>query len=166
MNIRTGTFVDIEPSATIWEQAHEKRLGTIPRAASKTHAMAVLASRVGLRNAKFLIAQGDSGIAGMLLANQAREHDGQGDPIPGLMHIGYIAVAPMAWGQGIASALLARIASEALREGYARLQLWVATSNERARNIYERFGFVFSGREKVDDDYEELIMHYVINLVR
>jgi len=164
VKLRAGMLTDVEPAAVIWERAHEKRLGSVPGVERKAHAMAVLTSRVKLPNVKFLIAENHAGVVGMLLANQARERDGAGDPIPGLLHISYVAVDPIFWDRGIAYSLLARIAYDAGMEGYERLQLWVAANNKRARNLYEHFRFTLSGREKIEDG--ERIIHYVTGPLR
>lgn len=53
-----------------------------------------------------------------------------------------LAVAPSARGQGVGTALLNAIFDEARRQGYAEVRLEVAGNNHRARELYERIGFV------------------------
>ena len=101
----------------------------------------------------------------MLLANQAREADGAGDIIEGLLHVSFVAVHPDYWSCGIASSLLDRVAAEAAAEGYARMQLWVVGDNDRARHVYERSGFRPSGSQKLDG-HGETIVHYENNLAK
>ena len=159
MHIRSGTDADIDAAAEIWQAAHQARLGVIPDGARKDRAISVLASRLALPDARFLLAERDGRVVGVLLACQARENDGAGEPVPGLLHISYVATHPEFWGRGIASQLLAGIASKARAMHNDALQLWVVTNNDRARALYERCGFVFTGREKIDD-YGEPIAHY------
>ncbi len=57
-----------------------------------------------------------------------------------------IFVADGARGQGVGTALLTAIYDEARRRGYSELRLDVIDSNQRARALYEREGFVPGGR--------------------
>ena len=52
-----------------------------------------------------------------------------------------IFVNPLARGQGIGTALLSALYSEAARRGYKEIRLDVIDSNPRARALYEREGF-------------------------
>jgi ribosomal protein S18 acetylase RimI-like enzyme len=52
-----------------------------------------------------------------------------------------IFVAPQARGQGVGTGLLAAVAAEARRRGYAEVRLDVIEGNDRARALYEREGF-------------------------
>lgn len=149
----------MDAAAEVWQSAHAVRLGYIPEGARKDRAMAVLYERIALPGAQFLIADQSGKVVGMLLASLAHENDGAGALIPGLLHISYVATHPDYWGKGIATALLDAIAVKAAESGHDALQLWVVTANARARALYERHGFGFTGREKVDD-YGEPIAHY------
>lgn len=149
--IRIGTVADIDAAASIWERAHHEHDDFQSEPARKDRALSFLASRATLPDAEFFVAEFDAEIVGMLFAVQAREHDGEGDPIPRLAHVSYVAVEPAHWGHGIATKLLDQFVCQAQKKGYERLQLWVETRNERARMIYEHFGFTCSGREKPDD---------------
>lgn len=52
-----------------------------------------------------------------------------------------IFVAPEARGHGVGTELLAAVAAEARRRGYAEVRLDVVDGNDRARALYEREGF-------------------------
>ena len=52
-----------------------------------------------------------------------------------------IFVAPEARGRGVGTELLAAVAVEARRRGYAEVRLDVVEGNDRARALYEREGF-------------------------
>lgn len=161
--IRDGLAADVEAAALLWERAHERRLGFVPAGARKERAMQVLRSRLTLPSSRFFVCSGDDGLTGMLLATQARDQDGAGEPVPGLLHVSYVAVSPECWSCGIASALLDRAASAAASNGYRQMQLWVVAENLRARSLYERHGFCWSRRTKTDE-YGEHILHYVKTL--
>jgi len=66
---------------------------------------------------------------------------------------GYLAslyVDPAASGRGIATALLAEALDSLTAQGRSDITLWVFTENERARNLYERAGFVATGEATTD----------------
>lgn len=53
----------------------------------------------------------------------------------------YLAVAPEAWGTGVAQALVVAVDEWARQHGAHRLVLCVIESNEAAARLYERLGF-------------------------
>jgi ribosomal protein S18 acetylase RimI-like enzyme len=53
-----------------------------------------------------------------------------------------LAVSPMARGGGIGTRLLERLTQFAATEGFRTIRLDVIDTNERARRLYERLGFV------------------------
>jgi ribosomal-protein-alanine N-acetyltransferase len=61
------------------------------------------------------------------------------------LHINNLAVLPTHRGQGIASAILARLLEEGQRAHVVRILLEVRQSNDPAKRLYERFGFVVGG---------------------
>ena len=61
------------------------------------------------------------------------------------LHINNLAVLPEFRRQGIASRILRRVLGEGRKMGAGRATLEVRRSNEVARQLYERFGFVVAG---------------------
>ena len=61
------------------------------------------------------------------------------------LHINNLAVLPDFRRGGAASALLAYVLKEGARLGARRATLEVRRSNEAARTLYERFGFIVAG---------------------
>ena len=61
------------------------------------------------------------------------------------LHINNLAVLPGFRRGGVASALLAHVLREGARLGARRATLEVRRSNEPARTLYERFGFMVAG---------------------
>ena len=61
------------------------------------------------------------------------------------LHINNLAVLPDFRRRGAASALLAHVLKEGGRLGARRATLEVRRSNEAARTLYERFGFMVAG---------------------
>jgi [ribosomal protein S18]-alanine N-acetyltransferase len=72
------------------------------------------------------------GYAGLL------EAGGQGDVVT-------LAVAAAYWGRGIGSALLEALMTEAARRGCREIFLEVRTDNDRAQQLYRRYGFADVG---------------------
>lgn len=94
-----------------------------------------MAARAQTHAAVFLVAQESAEIVGFVLGSPARQNDGSGEIIAGLLHLGYVAVAPSRWGGGVASRLVRRVLDEAPMLGYARVQLWRHAINERAKRV-------------------------------
>jgi ribosomal-protein-alanine N-acetyltransferase len=64
------------------------------------------------------------------------------------IHINNVAVRPAYRGQGIGTALLARVFEDARALGARRATLEVRASNTGARRLYERFGFYVAGTRR------------------
>jgi ribosomal-protein-alanine N-acetyltransferase len=61
------------------------------------------------------------------------------------LHINNLAVAPEHRRVGVASALLTTVLTEGAKLGAKRATLEVRRSNDEARGLYQRFGFVVAG---------------------
>jgi RimJ/RimL family protein N-acetyltransferase len=68
-------------------------------------------------------------------------------PLPAFSHIGMLGmgVASSHRGRGIGSALMRATLDDARASGLTRIELTVRTDNERAKRLYEKFGFVGEG---------------------
>jgi 8-oxo-dGTP pyrophosphatase MutT (NUDIX family)/GNAT superfamily N-acetyltransferase len=87
--------------------------------------------------------------------------DGRGTSnVPGLAHISSVATRPGRRGEGLAGRAVRAVLSIARRHGYARAQLWTHRDNNHALRLYDREGFVRSGREKIDD-FGDPIVHLI-----
>jgi GNAT superfamily N-acetyltransferase len=115
--------------------------------------------------ASFAVLAEDRGEAvAMTVVLQARADDGASpEPVPGLAHISMVAVHPDRWGQGLGAVVMDAARAEARGRGYVRAQLWTHESNRRGQRLYERLGWIASGRTKTDD-VGEPIRHYVREL--
>jgi ribosomal protein S18 acetylase RimI-like enzyme len=100
-----------------------------------------------------------SGLIGTILGVQGLDGDGAGAPLPGLLHISLLSVAPDRWGQHVGRLLVEETISRAPALGYDRAQLWTHADNLRANRLYKAMGFRRSGRVRVDD-WGELLVHY------
>lgn len=96
--------------------------------------------RLDLAGAKLLLAQREGQcVAVTLFGPQAQS-----------LEIFYLAVAPEAWGQGVAGRLLAAAEDHARSLGRAALELWVIDDNHRALEVYLRSGFAGTQQSKSD----------------
>jgi [ribosomal protein S18]-alanine N-acetyltransferase len=64
------------------------------------------------------------------------------------IHINNVALRPALRGQGLGTALMHHVFSEARRLGASRATLEVRASNVGARRLYERLGFCVSGTRR------------------
>lgn len=111
-----------------------------------------------------IVADDDGDVVAMALLLQALDRDGaSADPVPGLAHVSMVAVRPDRWGQGLGALVVVAAQREAHSRGFVRAQLWTHETNGRARRLYERLGWVASGRTKIDD-HGERIRHYLRQL--
>ena len=63
-------------------------------------------------------------------------------------HLVSMWVSPQVRGAGLADLLVGAVTEHARQAGAARLTLWVAVGNDRARAFYRRMGFAPTGRRQ------------------
>jgi ribosome-associated protein YbcJ (S4-like RNA binding protein)/GNAT superfamily N-acetyltransferase len=83
----------------------------------------------------------DDQLRGFALGEPGRADDGEGELVPGLLHVSMVFVHPDHQRQGVGSALVEALADEAWGQGYRQLSLW-STSPE----FYEACGLERTGR--------------------
>ena len=154
--IRAGEPRDVEAAAAVWLAANAARRGD--RSVPPGHEARV---RGALQRADtfVVIAEDADAIVGMGAAMQGRADDGAGPPIPGLCHVGMVAVGPERWGEGIGGRIVDALCATARTRRYRAAQLWTHADNVRAQRLYDGRGFRPSGRRKTDD-FGEPIVHY------
>lgn len=137
--------VSLEPSAVseaalIWARATALR-DELPAPATGEEKMPGIKRRLDIEGSKLLIARRDETCVAFTLFAPRKE----------CLEIFYLAVDPDSWGSGVASSLL--FGAEDYARGICRaaLELWVIDDNERALNVYARFGFVDTEEAKVDE---------------
>jgi GNAT superfamily N-acetyltransferase len=67
-----------------------------------------------------------------------------------LLNVHDLAVAPEARGRGVGRRLLEAVRDEAIRRGCCKITLEVLVRNERARAVYDDFGFQGAGPIEAD----------------
>ena len=151
---------DLAEMVELWSRAQAARAGANRRVETGV-ILALMRKRFAQRDAWFAIGRSSDRLVSIGHGVRAREDDGRGVPIPELMHLSLIAVEPGLWGRGFGRAMTEFGIARSFDLGYAAVQLWVHVSNERAKRLYRRLGFVASGRRKRDDG-GELIEHCML----
>ena len=101
----------------------------------------------------------DVELIGTILAVPGLSQDGAGPPVPGLLHVSLLSVAPDRWGRHVGRLLVEAVLTRGAADGYQEAQLWTHADNLRANRLYKAMGFRRSGRVRVDD-WGELLVHY------
>jgi ribosome-associated protein YbcJ (S4-like RNA binding protein)/GNAT superfamily N-acetyltransferase len=83
----------------------------------------------------------DDQLRGFALGEPGRAGDGEGELVPGLLHVSMVFVHPDHQRQGVGSALVEALADEAWGQGYRQLSLWSASPE-----FYEACGLERTGR--------------------
>ncbi len=156
---RRLTLTDGAALGDLWQAATGARRGRIGLA-SLREAAPVL-ERTGAFGVG--IFEGEQ-LAAVAVALPALGDDARSEQhVPGLAHISSVATNPSRWGQGLGGSAVRAVLSLAVRRGYSRAQLWTHATNPSGLRLYEREGFVRSGRERLDD-YGEPIVHFLRDL--
>lgn len=156
--LRRLTDDDAASLSSLWQAgtaARRERIGltAVPEAAS------VLA-----RPDVFGVGLFEPGLVSAAVALPARGDNGRSEcNVPGLTHISSVVTDPARWGEGLGGIVLRAIQLQAIRRGFARAQLFTRDTNLAAQRLYEREGFVRSGRQRRSDDGEQMV-HYLRNL--
>lgn len=88
------------------------------------------------------VVESSTGTAAVASFGQARTaRAGEGEPLPGVAHLGALFVDRDWWGRGVGRALLAAASAEMTERGFRRGRLIVPEGNTRARDLYARGGW-------------------------
>jgi ribosomal protein S18 acetylase RimI-like enzyme len=101
----------------------------------------------------FIVAESDDDIVGFTNAGPARGRESDPDADAFLSRL---YVHPDEWGEGVATALTARLAQRLDEAGYERVWLEVFAENEVGRGFYESLGFDAVARTDETFDGTEL----------
>lgn len=98
------------------------------------------------RSARFVAEDETGNIVGFITVGPA---DGVPDSEDGEVYA--LNVDPECWGRGCGQALLAAGVSALAEAGFAEAKLWVHPGNRRARDFYERAGWIVEDVEREQD---------------
>lgn len=154
------TAVDDAAFTALWQAATELRRGRL--GLGPLHELARVLQRPGAFGVGVFEAPDE--LLAAAVAMPARGDDGRSEHyVPGLAHISSVVTDPDRWGEGLGGRVVRAVLSHAVRRGYARAQLWTQATNAGAHRLYEREGFVRSGRERTEHRGERII-HYLRDL--
>jgi ribosomal protein S18 acetylase RimI-like enzyme len=177
VDVREAVDADIDAAVALWTLSHVVRRNGRPL--PEAH-VTVARRRMASPDSLLLLAEepeadrvtGSDSVAeagpgpvsgleliGTILAVQGLEQDGAGPPIPGLLHLSLLSVAPDRWGRHVGRHLVEAVLNRAASDGFTEAQLWTHADNLRANRLYKAMGFRRSGRVRVDD-WGELLVHY------
>ena len=165
VDVREGVNADIDAAVALWTLSHVVRRNGRPL--PEAH-VSIARQRMASPDSLLLLAEvpeADSGpgsgleLIGTILAVQGLDQDGAGPPIPGLLHLSLLSVAPDRWGRHVGRHLVEAVLRRAASDGFREAQLWTHADNLRANRLYKAMGFRRSGRVRVDD-WGELLVHY------
>jgi ribosomal protein S18 acetylase RimI-like enzyme len=101
----------------------------------------------------------DEQVVGMALAEPFKDQDGDGAVMPGAGHISMVFVAPCRWSEGVGGHLLRALHIEMCGATWVKASLWTRVSNERARRLYSRGGYVLTGEIKRLPTGDEIVRY-------
>ena len=156
VRIRDAELGDARHVADIWLKANVSRRGRFDAPANID---LIIERRMRSGDSLFFVAEEAEHIVGIGSQVPARENDGTGPIITGLMHLSMIAVDPAHWGKGIGKALTVYGVRRAASLGCESIQLWTLLSKERAQRFYTSMGFKETGREKTDERGERIRLY-------
>jgi len=145
--IERGSRRHIDTALAIWTEAVSAARG-LPQS---TINLDRIRRRLTLPTTLMFLARCRDELIGVTMLAQACADGGAGSPIQGLAHISTVAVRPKYWGNGIAAMLMRAALTEALAQGYTRVQLWAHPTNSRADRLYRSLGFIETGDQQLDD---------------
>jgi ribosomal protein S18 acetylase RimI-like enzyme len=163
LTFETAGATDLDTMAELWVRAHTARTTRSGQAFDNLSVTGttrdILRARIGAAGAWFVLVRKRGQVVGMAHGLPARERDGEGEVVPGLMHLSMVAVDPDHWGRGIGYQLTEHALRRAQRSGFEKVQLWTHQTNLRARRLYESLGFLLAGREKLDERGESIVLY-------
>lgn len=155
IDIREATPADAEAIAKVhvetWQSAYR---GDIPDAILDGLSLADREMQWSqlLKDSKprsnIYVAEVDGELVGFTSAGPCRDEDLMEFDVG---EIYAIYVTPEHWREGIGSGLMRRTVEFLAQEDYDFMSLWVLKTNRKARDFYEKAGFVPDGTEKIDD---------------
>ena len=167
--VREASSADIDAAVALWTMSHvvrrngrplpEGHIASAHQRMAEPGAMLLLAQDLAQGDRESAEEGQQPGLIGTIIGVQGRDKDGAGSPIPGLLHISLLSVAPDRWGQHVGRLLVEEMISRSSELSFEQAQLWTHADNLRANRLYKAMGFRRSGRVRVDD-WGELLVHY------
>src|SRR4051794_26329315 len=117
--VREAVEGDVGAAVTLWTSSHVARRNGRPL--PEAH-IALARQRMASPESLLLLAEDGAGggadLIGTILGVQGLDQDGAGPPIPGLMHLSLLSVAPDRWGQHVGRLLVEAVLARAVADGF------------------------------------------------
>lgn len=158
---RPGTTVDYDAAVAVWFATHAAR-GRRPAAARVARVREKLAADGALlavvdsaeADGVELAAVADlagTGVVAMALGEPGLA-TGEGELVPGLLHVSMLFVHPARRRAGAGTAVLEQLADDGWRAGYRQIAVWTRTDDARADAFYRAAGLEPDGATTALDD--------------
>lgn len=141
MEIRRASPEQVEAALEVWRAAGAAQ-GNRPSAARTAQVLGKLAAP----DAVLVVAHEGGVVRGLALGEWGRTSEGEGELVPGLLHLSLVAVHPWWQRQGIGSALAEGLADVAYVRGARQLTGWARTEGEAA--FLAALGLIPTGRTR------------------
>jgi GNAT superfamily N-acetyltransferase len=157
-DIRVGTTADIGKMALVMERANAARDGQqLLEVVTDEYRLAEIHTRMGYMGAWSYLAENEKESAGFVLGHpsfsedtiESREED---------EYLALLMIEPRYWGKGVGSTLLDKAADKAITLGRERLILWTVNDNSRARQLYERKGYILANKQRHSKRQPEVVL--------
>ena len=163
LSIRPGRPADIDAIVRIfracWQVSYRNLLSEEVRSAMTQERAYELWSPTTQNDRETLIAEIESDPVGMARI-------GSDPDFPNRGHLFSLYIHPEDAGKGFGKALLTAALAELKERNFIEISLWVFQENLGARGIYEKMGFVPTGRQRMDIRWQSLeieMLHSQIN---
>jgi ribosomal protein S18 acetylase RimI-like enzyme len=149
VSFRAATSEDAREIAALWNRVQDRsaeRRFRLPLADLLDAVYQRLADPAG----RFLLAFDDGAMVGMIHATIVSRPSGPNGAASRQMHLSMLAVDPECWRRGLGRTLVGRCIELAKSHRVEAVRLWSSASNGRATTLYEKLGFRFGHRWKLD----------------
>jgi ribosomal protein S18 acetylase RimI-like enzyme len=146
--VRDATVADAFDLALLGARAYAFRDGRPSPEMPSAGALSALASCLSRPGDWCLMHRSDAGLILAEVSGFPLDHDERPTAASARHYISSLSVLPSHWGEGHGSRMLRAAVARGHRVGVDVFEVWVATTNTRAKAVYEGAGFVASGRTK------------------
>jgi GNAT superfamily N-acetyltransferase len=99
-----------------------------------------------------LLVEDDGALLGCAVCGESRDPDAGAD----VGEVRTMFAAPVAWGRGVGSALMAAVLDDLRERGYSEATVWSFRDNERANRFYESCGFTRDGADRTEEAWAHI----------
>lgn len=163
ISLRSGTIPDIGAMVLVLERANAQRDSLpLPTVTSDTQRIEEIHERMAHPGAWSHLVEIGGRLGGYVLGHHSST-ESTIDTEPDTEYLAHLMMEPGFWGLGIGGHLLDAAAQTARDMGNRHMVLWTAESNTRARELYERKGYLLTEGRRLSSRQIPLVL-YRLNL--